>query len=455
MINEKKETNKDNPPLNEINSFKFDQNIFNQPTTEPPKKKGKGKKPKAIDFMDYAQSKGISINIQYEDKQTQPSYIKDKKDFNREFSKPFEQKKSSKPYNEEGKKDDKKGKEKRKNDFEIEIEKDKKRDNKVEYDAFNDYIDNKNYDGYYKDKESYYNNNYNRNYYNNNNYEYTNNGKYKKNYYDYDNNYDYYNNYNNYDDYNKRKKNQIAVEVPDPSEQNTNINNNKNSNQDKQIFSKMNKFDKPNQKIEHPFMFPPQDPNFMNFQAMMRNNMFNPLAMPVNPFMAPHQSFPIRDEEILDFIEYFFSQKNLNKDIFLRDSMDEEGWVNAEIVISNPRLKPFNLTPEKIHSIIDKIGSDFVETRVNEVDKIQLRPRNYDSLKEKLLTKEEIQQKMLAQMPPNMTQPPMGFTPPPMYPPMMNMYMHRPPINPMMFQQMQMGKMPMPVVPVPQPKSEN
>ena len=452
MINEKKETKDDNPPLNELNSFKFDQNIFNQPTTEPPKKKGKGKKPKAIDFMDYAQSKGISINIQYEDKQTQPTYTKDKKDFSKDYSKPYEQKKIGKSYNEEGKKDDKK----KKNDFEIEVEKDKKRD-KVEYDAFNDYIDNKKYDGYYKEKDNYYNNNnYNRNYYNNNNYEY-NTGKYKKNYYDYDNNYDNYNNYNNYDDYYKKKKNQIAVEVPDPNEQNNNSNsnnnNNKNSNQDKQGFSKVNKFDKPSQKVDQPFMFP-QDPNFINFQAMMRNNMFNPLAMPVNPFIPPHQTFPIRDEEILDIIEYFFSQKNLNKDIYLRDSMDEEGWVNAEIVIANPRLKPLNLTPERIHTIIDKIGSDFVETRINEVEKIQLRPRNYENLKEKLLTREEIQQKMLAQMPPNVTQPPMGFTPPPMYPPMMNMYMQRPPINPMMFQQMQMGKMPMPMVPVPQPKSE-
>ena len=241
MINEKKETKDDNPPLNELNSFKFDQNIFNQPTTEPPKKKGKGKKPKAIDFMDYAQSKGISINIQYEDKQTQPTFTKDKKD----FSKPYEQKKIGKNYNEERKKDDKKVKEKKKNDFEIEVEKDKKR---VEYDAFNDYIDNKKYDGYYKEKDNYYNNNnYNRNYYNNNNYEY-NTVKYKKNYYDYDDNYDNYNNYNNYDDYYKKKKNQIAVEIPDPNEQSSNSNNNKNknSNQDKQGFSKVNKFDKSN-----------------------------------------------------------------------------------------------------------------------------------------------------------------------------------------------------------------
>ena len=76
MLHDKKDTS----PMNEINSFKFEENIFNKEPQEIPKKKGKGKKPKAIDFMEYAESKGIQINIQYEDKTNQPTfYNKDKK----------------------------------------------------------------------------------------------------------------------------------------------------------------------------------------------------------------------------------------------------------------------------------------------------------------------------------------------------------------------------------------
>ena len=60
-----------------------------------------------------------------------------------------------------------------------------------------------------------------------------------------------------------------------------------------------------------------------------------------------------------------------------------------------------------------------------------------------------------------MTQP-MGFTPPQVYPQMMNIYMQRPPIDPMLFQQMQMRKMNMmppnahmPMMPIQYPQNDN
>ena len=43
----------------------------------------------------------------------------------------------------------------------------------------------------------------------------------------------------------------------------------------------------------------------------------------------------------------------------------------------------------------------------------------------------EIKQNIISQLPPQpMSQPPMGFTPPAMFPSMMNMYMQRPQIEP-------------------------
>lgn len=150
--------------------------------------------------------------------------------------------------------------------------------------------------------------------------------------------------YDDYSYYNKRKRNQIAVELPDPNEQGQNVysqQNNMINNQNKQgMFTKVDKFDKPQ------YMYP-QEQNMMNF-GMMRNNMFNPMAMPMNPFIPPQQVYPIRDEEILDVIEYLFSPKNLNRDIYLREAMDINGWVNAEILLMHPsrQLKIMNATVE-------------------------------------------------------------------------------------------------------------
>lgn len=462
------------PPLEEINSFKFEENIFNQTPQEPPKKKGKGKKPKAIDFMDYAQSKGIEFNIQYEDVKSQTNFFKDKKD----FSKPYEQKKNFKPVqtNKESKKKDKeepkkptkekkdfkelKGKNGNEYGFEIEQDFRKEKKDKNDYytnnfkyndDFYNDTF-KKNYDygSYYNYKDNYYN----KNYYNNYNYEY-NTGRYnRKNYYD-----------DNYEDnYHKKKKNQIAVELPDPSQQNQNMNqeemkqniqnqNFKNQNltngfpsnpvQDKQVqpsmsFSKVNKFDKPNQKLEQQYLLQAQEQQM--YQAMMRMNYYNQMPLPVPPLVSQFP-YPIRDEEILDNLETIFSLRNLNKDIPLREKMDENGWVNAEYVIALSKMNMFQLTPEHASEIIDKIGSDIIDKRYNQFNQLEFRPKFMESMKNQLLSINEIRQKMLKQVPP--TQPPMAFNPP-IYPMMnmgMNMYMQRTQFNPLLMQQMQFGKM--------------
>lgn len=469
-----KEEKKDKePPLEEINSFKFEENIFNQTPQEPPKKKGKGKKPKAIDFMDYAQSKGIEINIQYEDVKNQIPYFKDKKD----FSKPYEQKKNfkapvqsnnevkksekdelKKPFRE--KKDFKESKGKFGFEDEKEFRKEKKDKNdyhtnnmKYNDDFYNDtFKRNYDYGSYYSYKDNYYN----KNYYNNYNYEY-NTGRYgRKNYYD-----------DNYEDnYYKKKKNQIAIELPDPTQQNQNMNqeeirqniqnqnyqNYKNQNftnnftinqiQDKQVqpsvsFSKVNKFDKPNQKLEQQYLLQAQEQQM--YQTMMRMNYYNQMPLPVPPIVSQY-AYPIRDEEILDNLESIFTLRNLNKDISLREKMDENGWINAEYVITLSKMNMYQLTPERASEIIDKIGSDFIEKRYNHLNQLEFKPKLLENMKNQLLSINEIRQKMLTQVPP--TQPPMAFNPP-MYPMMnmgMNMYMQRPQFNPLLMQQMQLGK---------------
>ena len=272
----------------------------------------------------------------------------------------------------------------------------------------------------------------------------------------------------NYEDnYYKKKKNQIAIELPDPTQQNQNMNqeeirqniqnqnyqNYKNQNftnnfttnqiQDKQVqpsvsFSKVNKFDKPNQKLEQQYLLQAQEQQM--YQTMMRMNYYNQMPLPVPPIVSQY-AYPIRDEEILDNLESIFTLRNLNKDISLREKMDENGWVNAEYVITLSKMNMYQLTPERASEIIDKIGSDFIEKRYNHLNQLEFKPKLLENMKNQLLSINEIRQKMLTQVPP--TQPPMAFNPP-MYPMMnmgMNMYMQRPQFNPLLMQQMQLGKM--------------
>ena len=79
--------------------------------------------------------------------------------------------------------------------------------------------------------------------------------------------------------------------------------------------------------------------------------------------------------------------------------------------------------------------------RYNHLNQLEFKPKLLENMKNQLLSINEIRQKMLTQVPP--TQPPMAFNPP-MYPMMnmgMNMYMQRPQFNPLLMQQMQLGKM--------------
>ena len=69
-----------------------------------------------------------------------------------------------------------------------------------------------------------------------------------------------------------------------------------------------------------------------------------------------------------------------------------------------------------LQKIIDKIGSDYVEERIT-LNKYELRAKNFDDFKDKLMNVNEIKQNIISQLPPQpMSQPPMGFTPPAMFP---------------------------------------
>ncbi|XP_048130456.1 la-related protein 1B-like isoform X2 [Rhodamnia argentea] len=76
-------------------------------------------------------------------------------------------------------------------------------------------------------------------------------------------------------------------------------------------------------------------------------HMFTPMAVPDNtlPVSAPESNVPAAGHEntlpasLVDQIEYYFSDDNLVKDVFLRSNMDEEGWVSIEIIAKFRRVQ--------------------------------------------------------------------------------------------------------------------
>ncbi len=425
----------DNSDFKKINNFNFDENIFNTDSTHGKKKKNKLKKNKGMDFMEYAKNKGIEINLQYEEPK-QLEVPKQQNYFKKDFEKPkYDNEQRKKPIFD-------KTKEKEKDKEKEEILEDKK-DNDFQEDFFKDKkIKKENYDFYDND---YYNNNNNKKFFNNQkdyNYAYYNNNdnyNKKRNYYDnnyendYKNNNNYHknNHYNNYDNKNKNynnnyenKRNNIAVEIPDPinNESNkvqninnydNNINNNiydninqninnqnsfqQNKNIQMPINPKMmipigsNKFDNSNLKqvYQNPFL----NPQLMNvYQNQMFNmNLYANPQLNINPYI-PNYNF-IRDEDILLFVEKYFSKKFLNYSLDLRLQMlNNEGLVPIEFILELNKLKGINVSSEKLCNIIERIGSD--EVGIKEIDnRIFLYPKKYESLKDSLLPIDEIKKK--------------------------------------------------------------
>ena len=420
----------ENKPNNTIG----DDNLNPKTTIDFPKKKKKNQKGKVIDFMDYAQSNGIKINIQYEDsKPSNQNNFKESSSYKQPYTKPKKESTNIEEHRHEQKQE------------QTQIEKDKKfQDRKI-------YNNNGNY---YDTNDNDYNYNYDYGYGNTKKDNYNNRDRRYGNYYEdrYDHGYYHYNR-------NNRRQPQIAVELPDPSEklnkattnnepkQETNEMNNKsneinynnnNTNKESNVYNdnneqnmnkqfvKTNKFDKSNHHqlqndnmninmsnhnnnlfLQNLQQRNAEQQRFLNMQAqlmLMNMNYFSypnqlTAAANLNPYyQTALNSYPIRDEEILDDLEKLFKIKNLNRDIDLRNNMDENGWVDSDVLLSLSKMQRNKLTKEKIINIIDQIGSDFIEMKLTTNNTLLLRNKNFDIEKSNLLSIEAIKEEKEKQL---------------------------------------------------------
>jgi len=152
---------------------------------------------------------------------------------------------------------------------------------------------------------------------------------------------------------------------------------------------------------------------YNNYNNMPQNQMYNPMMM--NEMMMQQQNYQsmpnmnnntqnnneleggneIRNGEIdkfvLESLNYYFSEENLNKDSFMRTSMNDDGFIEVTTVASFNRMHKNGVTVEKIEEILKTSETD-IETKTIE-DKFLLRNKDWSNLKSKLIPIESIQKK--------------------------------------------------------------
>lgn len=152
-----------------------------------------------------------------------------------------------------------------------------------------------------------------------------------------------------------------------------------------------NKFDLCNMHL--PKMMHMMQPIYNPFSGMMPQYMpqmvpgyFN---QPLNHLALP-ELHDNSDKSISDFLEIYLSLDNLNQDLYLRNRIDENGFIEASEIANHNKLRN-KVTVDKLMTIFKDNTNPVVEAQVTE-EGLLLRNRDFDNIKDKLLTFDQIQQ---------------------------------------------------------------
>ena len=165
-----------------------------------------------------------------------------------------------------------------------------------------------------------------------------------------------------------------------------------------------NKFDQCNMHLSKmmPMMQPLYNPYTMQSAPQYMPNMMPNMNMGYyNPSSAP-QSFPLpeivdnSDKTVADFLEAYLSLENLNQDLYLRNRIDENGFIEASEIANHNKLRSRGVTVEKLAVIFAENTNELIEAVASE-EGLFLRNRTWDLIRDKLMPKEYIhqQKKML------------------------------------------------------------
>ena len=134
--------------------------------------------------------------------------------------------------------------------------------------------------------------------------------------------------------------------------------------------------------------------------------------------LAPHQKYNQRpvptlsdDKQILDHLEKFFSEANLNKNTYIRNRLKDNGKILVDDVAAYNDFKKNNINSQKIMEILKNSQTLELVTEENNTNYIKI--KNFEKLN--LISLEQIIENNRVNRMPKMTYPPMGGMP--FYPP--------------------------------------
>ncbi|KAK6939312.1 La-type HTH domain [Dillenia turbinata] len=117
----------------------------------------------------------------------------------------------------------------------------------------------------------------------------------------------------------------------------------------------------------NPMSFPDMAPPVI-FVPALHPDSFRPVPFVAHPPPPPPMFYPVQDHltsSIIHQIDYYFSDVNLLKDEYLKQNMDEQGWVPITLIAGFNRVK--NLT-SNIQLILEALrGSTVVEVQGDKV----------------------------------------------------------------------------------------
>jgi len=159
----------------------------------------------------------------------------------------------------------------------------------------------------------------------------------------------------------------------------------------KNMYNQSNKFD---QQQNYQFMMQNQYQQMMQ-QEMMQQNMPQNFNYSQN---TNYQNYPQQEQHediekgVLDSLNYYFSEENLNKDAFFRSKMNSNGYVDVITILGFNKINSSGFTPEKLVEVLENNKTNIETCTDKNTNVLLLRNKDWDSIKDKLTPIEIIQQ---------------------------------------------------------------
>jgi len=323
-------------------------NTKNQKVDQSGKGK-KSKKTKGEDFLTYANKNGIQVNLQYEEKETQEKDTKNSYQQNNQNNQNQNQSQGQGQGQNQGK------------NYYNKNQSGEGKSSKQSYTYNKNEGSSSTYSGQYQNNQNSNQGEYTQNYQKGGQKNYSNNNKGTKRPF-------YKVGDNKFDKFNQHLPQMMSMMPPqyNPySMQGNNFNQNQNQNQGG-FYQNQNQGG--------------------NFYQQQQHSMKPTFESGITLFDAT-------DESIVKFLEQYFGLENLNKDLYLRNRIDENGFIDCEEIANHNKLKKFGISIERLIEVLNEnVEHPIIEANSTQNNRVIVRNREWDKIKDKLLTKEHIYQ---------------------------------------------------------------